>query len=193
MWVWQSWINKCVSTLPCVTQVNNSNLTTARYACVTDLMLNTHVEHTLKHLLQYHYRLWGQCWKCCQQFKCSQTSVLHVFMMFSPQLSVNGCLLLIRNMQCWYPRGDWTTWKGHHRTNSPRHNLESPVKRMWMFLDMSYKKRCETYLKVFQGELQHVSEDIAEDLRLFLHQHSLIFQRLDHLWFYLQNINETNP
>lgn len=46
------------------------------------------------------------------------------------------------------------------------------------------------YLKVLQGELQHVSEDITEDLRLPLHQHILIVQRLDHLRFHLQKINE---
>lgn len=51
----------------------------------------------------------------------------------------------------------------------------------------------ETYLKVFQGELQHVSEDIAEDLCLLLHQHTLILQRLNDLRFYLQNMNETKP
>lgn len=46
------------------------------------------------------------------------------------------------------------------------------------------------YLKVLQGELQHVSEDITEDLRLPLHQHILIVQRLNHLWFDLQKMNE---
>lgn len=46
---------------------------------------------------------------------------------------------------------------------------------------------CETHLKVLEGELQHVSEDIAEDLRLPLHQHIFVVQRLDHLWFDLEN------
>lgn len=47
MWVWQSFINKRVSTSLCVTQVNNTHLTTvitARYACLNDLLLDTHVE-----------------------------------------------------------------------------------------------------------------------------------------------------
>lgn len=48
------------------------------------------------------------------------------------------------------------------------------------------------YLKVLQGELQHVSEDITEDLRLPLHQHILIVQRLDHLRLHLQKTDETN-
>lgn len=63
---------------------------------------------------------------------------------------------------------------------------------MCMFLDMIDKQRCETYLKVLQGELQHVSEDIAEDLRLPLHQHILVVQWLYHLRFHLQNTEETN-
>lgn len=57
--------------------------------------------------------------------------------------------------------------------------------------DLKKKKRCEMYLKVLQGELQHVSEDITKDLRLPLHQHILIVQRLDHLRFHLQKISET--
>lgn len=50
-------------------------------------------------------------------------------------------------------------------------------------------KSLDTHLKVLKGELQHVSEDIAKDLRLPLHQHIFIIERLDHLWFYLENIN----
>lgn len=80
----------------------------------------------------------------------------------------------------------------HHKTNSPRDSLVSSQKNVDVF-GYDLQKMCDTYLKVFQGELQHVSEDIAEDLRLSLHQHILIVQRLDHLRFYLQNINETNP
>lgn len=48
-------------------------------------------------------------------------------------------------------------------------------------------KSLDTHLKVLKGELQHVSEDIAKDLRLPLHQHIFIIERLDHLWFYLEN------
>lgn len=51
---------------------------------------------------------------------------------------------------------------------------------------------CKTHLKVLQGKLQHVSEDIAEDLRLPLHQHIFIVERLDHLWFDLENTDQAN-
>lgn len=60
------------------------------------------------------------------------------------------------------------------------------------FFQPFFKKRCEMYLKVLQGELQHVSEDITEDLCLPLHQHILIVQRLDHLRFHLQKTDEKN-
>lgn len=43
-----------------------------------------------------------------------------------------------------------------------------------------------THLEVLQGELQHVPEDVAEDLRLALHQHIFIVQRLDHLRLHLE-------
>lgn len=49
---------------------------------------------------------------------------------------------------------------------------------------------CKTHLEVLQGELQHVTEDITEDLRLPLHQHIFIVQRLDHLWFHLEDTEE---
>ena len=46
--------------------------------------------------------------------------------------------------------------------------------------------RCEADLEVFQGELQHVPEDIAEDLRLPLDQNILVVQRLDHFGLHLE-------
>lgn len=44
-----------------------------------------------------------------------------------------------------------------------------------------------THLEVLQGELQHVPEDITEDLGLPLDQHTLIVQRLNHLGLHLGN------
>ena len=46
-------------------------------------------------------------------------------------------------------------------------------------------KRRESHLKVLERELQHVSEDITEDLGLPLDQHIFIVQWLDHLRFHL--------
>lgn len=43
-----------------------------------------------------------------------------------------------------------------------------------------------SYLEVISGELQHVTQDIADDLRFSLDEHILIVQRLDDLWFYLK-------
>ncbi len=69
----------------------------------------------------------------------------------------------------------------------------APVFPAWMWHTLPSKHawhRCETHLEVLQGELQHVSEDITEDLRLPLHQHIFIVQRLDHLRFHLENTDE---
>lgn len=43
-----------------------------------------------------------------------------------------------------------------------------------------------SYLKVINRKLQHVSEDITEYLSFPLDKYTLIVQRLDHFWFYLE-------
>lgn len=43
-----------------------------------------------------------------------------------------------------------------------------------------------SYLEVVSGELQHVPQNIADDLGLPLHEHILIVQRLDDLRLHLE-------
>lgn len=60
---------------------------------------------------------------------------------------------------------------------------------LWYALFSHLINFSRTHLEILEGELQHVPEDVAEDLRLALHKHIFVVERLDHLRLYLEEDN----